>query len=408
MTEPPLLDPQPIWPQPILLACWQIFRVFLWLGLTAFGGPLAHIGIFRTVFVAQRGWLSDHAFADRLALCQFLPGPTSSQLGMTIGMERAGLAGAVAAWLGFTLPSMVLMILWAEVETQVTLPPGMVQGLGVAAVAVVAQAVWGMGRTFCRDKRSLAVALAASAVTLGLSGWQTPLLVMAGAAMIGAAMIGAVGFTAAQTSSTIMAPPRPYLAGLALGAVVGMPLTALPALATAYPHGPWPLVDSLFRVGATVFGGGHVVLPLLQSDIFSHHWLSPETLLAGYGVAQALPGPLLSIAAFIGTAMGGPTWGLVATVAIFAPSLLLLMAILPFWKRLSTVPPLRAGLNAVNASTVGILLAALINPMASHSLIHPATQALAGLAVVALMSWKLPPWAVVIACGIAGWVWVMV
>lgn len=384
---------------------WAVFLVFLHLGLTSFGGPVAHLGYFRTEFVERRRWLGERAYADIVALAQFLPGPASSQVGMALGLARSGYRGAFAAWVGFTLPSAVALILFAMGMARHgdLMSAGALHGLKVVAVAVVAQAVWGMARNLCPDatRRAMAV-LAAAGVLLLPSVWaQVGVIVVAGAA-------GLFLFRPASTGITDELPltvrRRTGLFWLALFATL---LVALPLLAQAVPDATLARIDAFYRAGSLVFGGGHVVLPLLQAEVVPNGWVDNDTFLAGYGATQAVPGPLFTFAAFLGASMSTPPsgWagGLIALLSVFAPSFLLIAGALPFWERLRTLPRAQAALMGVNAAVVGILLAALYDPVWTSAIHSVADLGLALLALIALMRWKLPPWAVVVGCALAGW-----
>lgn len=385
---------------------WAVFLVFLRLGLTSFGGPVAHVGYFREEFVTRRRWLSERSFADLIALCQFLPGPASSQVGMALGLSRAGHAGALAAWCGFTLPSAIALILFALGIARFgdAIAPGALHGLKVVAVAVVAQAVWGMARNLCTDARRIVVtAIAATiAILLPHAGTQVALIVAAGVA--GLALFSP-GREAAHDDGLPIEVGR-RAAALALALFLTL-LVALPLLAKAVPGPALALVDAFYRAGSLVFGGGHVVLPLLQAEVVPRGWVDDQTFLAGYGAAQAIPGPLFSFAAFLGASMATPPtgWagGLLCLVAVFAPSYLLVVGALPSWERLRRDPRAQAALAGVNAAVVGLLLAALYRPVWTSAILRPQDFALALAALVALMRWKLPSWLVVLGCGVAGW-----
>lgn len=386
-------------------AAWEVFIVFLRLGLTSFGGPVAHLGYFREAFVRRRGWLSERAYGDVVALCQFLPGPASSQVGMVVGLSRAGYAGALAAWLGFTLPSAIALILFASgLSTYGALiPQGALHGLKVAAVAVVAQAVWGMARSLCPDApRITLMTLAAVAVALVPSPWcQIGVMLVAGC-------IGARQFRSADTEphDPLPVPVGHGTALVCLAAFTAL-LIGLPVLTGLYSSHALALFDAFYRAGALVFGGGHVVLPLLQAATVPTGWVGNDTFLAGYGAAQAVPGPLFTFAAFLGAAAApmpnGWLGGALCLVAIFAPSFLLVLGALPFWERLRHHTGARAALAGINAAVVGLLLAALYRPVWTSAIQAPADFALALLALVALMVWRVPPWAVVALCALGGW-----
>ncbi len=384
---------------------WTVFLIFLRLGLTSFGGPVAHLGYFRTEFVARRQWLSEHSYADLVALCQFLPGPASSQVGMALGLTRAGYGGALAAWAGFTLPSAIALIVFAMGLTQYgdALSGGALHGLKVVAVAVVAQAVWGMARRLCPDAtRATIMAVATCAVLYSPSAWgQIGVIAAAGIA-------GLLLFKPEQADGHEALPVtvRRRTGLVWIGAFFAL-LIGLPLLAQSTSNATLDLVDAFYRAGALVFGGGHVVLPLLQAEVVPPGWVSNDAFLAGYGAAQAVPGPLFTFAAFLGAAMSaGPSgWlgGMICLAAIFAPSFLLIAGALPFWEPLRRNARTRAALMGVNAAVVGLLLAALYQPVWTSAIHGPQDFGLALAALIALMVWKLPPWLVVLASGIAGW-----
>jgi chromate transporter len=384
---------------------WAVFLIFLRLGLTSFGGPIAHLGYFRDEFVVRRQWISEQSYADLVALCQFLPGPTSSQVGMALGLSRSGYAGAMAAWLGFTLPSAALLILFASGITHYgdAMPEGVLSGLKIAAVAVVAQAVWGMARHLCPDiLRIFLMLMAASFVLLAPTLWAQP------AAIFFMAVAGAFLFKpTVNTQQTTLAISVRRPAGLMwLGLFVSL-LVSLPLLAALFPSKALAMVDTFYRAGALVFGGGHVVLPLLQAEVVPAGWVNNESFLAGYGAAQAIPGPLFSFAAFLGAASSdtpsGWLGGIICLVAIFAPSFLLIAGVLPFWEQLRSNTRMQAALCGANAAVVGLLLAALYQPVWLSAIRSLADIALAATALAALMLWRLPSWLVVIACGLGGW-----
>ena len=384
---------------------WAVFLVFLRLGLTSFGGPVAHLGYFREELVVRRRWLSERNYADLVALCQFLPGPASSQVGMALGLARAGYPGALAAWLGFTLPSAVALILFALglAHWGDAVPAGLLHGLKVVAVAVVAQAVWGMARSLCPDvPRTSLMAVAACAVLWWSSAWAQ-VLVLALAALVGLWTL-APGQGAAHEPLPIPVGRRAGMVWLALFVAL---LLGLPWAVAVFPHATLALIDAFYRAGALVFGGGHVVLPLLQAEVVPTGWVEQGTFLAGYGAAQAVPGPLFTFAAFLGASLQtGPqgVWGaVVCLLAIFAPSFLLVAGALPFWEGLRAHPRMQAALAGVNAAVVGLLVAALYQPVWTSAIHTPQDFALALLAGVALMAWKLPPWLVVAASAGAGW-----
>lgn len=381
----------------------EVFQVFLRLGLTSFGGPVAHLGYFREEFVTRRGWLAEQGYADLVALCQFLPGPASSQVGIAIGQYRAGYAGALAAWLGFTLPSALALILLAlgVVAAGENLAGDFLRGLKLVAVAVVVQAVWGMGRAFCKDAASFSLMVLASCAMLLLPGAFTQVFVIACAAMAGALLFKP---GARQAHEPLAAFVSPRTAAMLLGVFLAL-LLGLPLAQRVITSDLLDIVDAFYRAGALVFGGGHVVLPLLQAEVVPPGWIGNDSFLAGYGAAQAVPGPLFSFAAYLGAAMekgGGLAGGLVALTAIFAPAFLLVLGCLPFWERLRGNTTARSALAAVNAAVVGLLLAALYDPLWTSSVHGPLDLGLVLLAFTALAYWKLPPWLVVFVGGVGG------
>ena len=382
---------------------WQIFLIFLRLGLTSFGGPVAHLGYFRHEFVERRHWLEDHIYADLVALCQFLPGPASSQVGMGIGLSKAGLRGAVAAWAGFTLPSAFILMLFAYgvgASGPSALSGGWLQGLKIAAVAVVAQALVGMARQLCPDFARRLLALCAALIAFLLSGISGQLIALFLTAICGWLFLPSVSPTSDH---------QQMFAGSHRQAVVSnllfvLLLFGLPFVVAGQHY--LELVDSFFRAGALVFGGGHVVLPLLQAEVVEKGWLSKDLFLAGYGAAQAVPGPLFTFSAYLGAAMGSGygrmVSGLVCLLAIFLPSLLLLIGILPYWDRLRRYAVVRRALLGVNAGVVGLLAAAFVDPVLTSGIHGFSDLLLAFVAFWLLYSRQLPAWLVVLCCGIAG------
>jgi len=381
-----------------------VFLAFLRQGLTAFGGPVAHIGYFRRDFVERRKWLSEGDFADLLALAQFLPGPASSQLGMAIGLRRAGGLGLLAAWLGFTLPAAVLMIALAYASPWLgdTFGGGWRHGLKVAAAAVVAQALWAMARQLARGPERAGMAIGAAAgLMLSHGGPAAQMLALVAGAGFGWALLR----EPAPDTPDLVRPPPPGRAPLAALAAFAV-LLGLAPFAAAALHAPLLGLASVFyRTGALVFGGGHVVLPLLQSEVVGRGWLSRDTFLTGYGAAQAMPGPLFGFAAFVGAAQtgapGGWLGGLVAVSAIFLPSLLLVAGLVPYWDRLKQEPAARGAVAGVNAVVVGLLAAALWDPVLTGAVRQPRDWALVAAAYIFLAVAKLPPWLVVIGFAVA-------
>ncbi len=383
----------------------QIFLVFLRLGCTSFGGPVAHIGYFRDEFVGRQKWVDERAYADLVALCQFLPGPASSQVGIGVGLSRGGLLGAFVAWLGFTMPSAFALIAfgYGVVAFQDVVNSGALHGLKVVAVAVVAQAVWGMARGMCPDARRASMAVVAACAVLAV---PTPLM-QVGVIIVGG-LAGLVFLRAEETaehvSLGINVSRNLAIASLTLF-FVG--LIGLPILASAYPSHTLALVESFYSSGSLVFGGGHVVLPLLQAEVVPPGWVSNDAFLAGYGAAQAVPGPLFTFAAYLGTVLepmpNGGVGGLICLAAIFMPSFLLVIGALPFWDSLRRARPMQTALLGINAAVVGLLLAALYNPVWTSAILSPADFGLAIAAFTLLVLWKLPPWLVVVITALGGW-----
>jgi chromate transporter len=391
--------------QPKASEARTVFLAFLRQGLTAFGGPVAHLGYFRREFVEGRSWLSEGAFADLLALCQFLPGPASSQLAMAIGLRRAGWPGLVAAWLGFTLPAATAMIVLAYLAPGFSAAwgGGWRHGLMIAAAAIVAQALVGMAQKLARGPVRAGMAIGAAAGLILTHGPLAQIFALLAGAGFGYALLR----DAPAPDTPDLAEPRAPAYGPSIGAlgVFALLLAVLPFAAAALGDPLLGLASVFYRTGALVFGGGHVVLPLLQSEIVARGWLDRETFLTGYGAVQALPGPLFSFAGFVGAAQqvapGGWRGGLVAVVAIFLPSLLLVAGVLPFWDRLKTQAAARGALAGVNAVVVGVLAAALWNPVLMSAVQKPSDWALVAAAYVFLAVARLPAWIVVIGFAVA-------
>jgi len=381
----------------------EVFRVFLKLGLSSFGGPIAHLGYFREELVARRQWIDEAGYADLIALCQFLPGPASSQVGFSLGVLRAnGLVGGLAAWLGFTLPSALILLAFALGADQRAGPvaEGMLHGLRLVAVAVVGQAVWGMTRTLTPDRTRAAIALAAIAVVVIVGG---------SLGQIAAISLGAIaGFLLCRDEAAPPAgrlrPPVSRRGGMAALAL----FAALFLIPLAVPGGgrPIALFSAFYRSGALVFGGGHVVLPLLQAAVVAPGWATNAAFLAGYGLAQAVPGPLFTFAAYLGAAIdpapNGVAGASIALVAIFLPGLLLVYGMLPFWDELRGRQGAQAAMRGANAAVVGILALALYDPIWTGAVLTPLDFALAVAGFLLLTVWKAPPWLVVMLLAVAG------
>ena len=380
----------------------EVFWAFLALGLTSFGGPVAHLGYFRTAFVERRQWLSEQAYADLVALCQFLPGPASSQVGFALGLMRAGPWGAAMAWLAFTLPSAIVLVLFALGAAVLEGPvaSGIIHGLKVVAVAIVAHAVWGMARNLCPDKTRTGIALAAVFAVVLVSG---PLGQVAAIVLGGVAGLLLCRQSAAASSSESLHFPVTRQAGtLALLIFAGL-LVLLPLLAAS--AGWLNVVDAFYRSGALVFGGGHVVLPLLEAEVVQSGWVTADEFLAGYGAAQAVPGPLFTFAAYLGALLPGiPSviGALLALLAIFVPGFLLLVGVLPFWNQFRQWSSAQALMRGANAAVVGILGAALYQPVWTSAILGPYEFVLALTGFLLLTVWKLPAWVVVIVVALGG------
>ncbi len=383
----------------------EVLLAFLKLGLTSFGGPVAHIGYFREEFVVRRRWLDEHAYADLVGLCQFLPGPASSQVGFSIGLMRAGYLGGLAAWTGFTLPSAIALVLFAYGATLLSGPVGvgLIHGLKLVAVAIVAQAVWGMARVLCPDRERASIAVAAALIILLFS--TSPVAQIAAIALGGVAGLWLCRAELPPATGHIAVPVSRTTGFLAL-AVFFLLLAGLPVLRGL---GLWPgaaLFEAFYRSGALVFGGGHVVLPLLREAFVTPGWISDDAFLAGYGAAQAIPGPLFSFAAYLGAVVRPSPHGLfgaaLGLIGIFLPGLLILVGTLPFWDALRKRASARAVMRGVNAAVVGLLGAALYNPVWTSSVKLPGDFAIALVGFVILTVWRAPPIIVVLIGALGG------
>ena len=381
----------------------QVFTAFLRLGCTSFGGPVAHIGYFRDEFVGRRKWLDERSYADLMALCQFLPGPTSSQVGMGIGFARAGLGGLLGAWIGFTLPSALLMIAFAfgVVALGDSLGSGWLQGLKVMAVAVVANAVWGMAKSLCPDRTRQGFALAAAILVLAWPGPPGHVAVILLGAVLGRLLIEADG--------RHETPPLALSIGRRIGAgaliLFFVLLIGLPLAVAAFPDTRLAVFESFFRAGSLVFGGGHVLLPLLQGQVVPPGWVDADTFLAGYGAAQAVPGPLFTLSAYLGAVMtpgGGIAMALMCLLGIFLPSFLLVVGVLPFWNALRARPQVQTALMGVNAAVVGLLIAVLYDPVWTATIHGPADFILLLSAFAAVAVGRVPMWLVAPAAALLG------
>ncbi|SEP18921.1 chromate efflux transporter [Paenibacillus sp. OV219] len=381
----------------------EVLKVSLCLGLTSFGGPIAHLAYFREEYVKRRRWITEESYADLVALCQFLPGPASSQVSIAIGIGRAGLLGGLLAWVGFTLPSFILMIAFAFVLQGLDVrDTGWLHGLMIAAVAVVAQAVWGMAAKLANGKGTAAIAIASAITALSI---PSPFIQ---AGVIAAS--GLIGWRCLRADDARIYEPLLSTISRRTGAcflsTFGVLLLALPLLHVALTGHGLALFDSFYRAGALVYGGGHVVLPLLQQSVVPTGWMTEDQFLAGYGAAQAVPGPLFTLAAYLGF-VSEPTpnnieGALLAVVAIFLPAYLLVAGSLPFWNVIRTKPAFRSALSGINAGVVGILMAALYDPVWMSAIRSGADFALALTAFGLLTVWKMPPWVVVAVSTLGG------
>ena len=384
----------------------EVLLAFAKLGVSSFGGPIAHIGYFREEFVVRRRWIDEPAFADLVALCQFLPGPASSQVGFSIGLMRGGYLGGLAAWTAFTLPSAILLLLFAYGAKffQGPIGAGLLHGLKLVAVAIVAQAVWGMARTLCPDRERASIAAVVAVIILFSSS---------SVAQIGAIALGGVtglwlcrGAPPAATDEGHMSIPVSRAVGLLALVAFFLLLGALPLLNGTIHAQSLALFDAFYRSGALVFGGGHVVLPLLREATVAPGWVSDDTFLAGYGAAQAVPGPLFTFSAYLGAVMTSPPNGVagaaISLIAIFLPGILVLMGTLPFWETFRRRANAQAVMRGVNAAVVGLLGAALYNPVWTSAVKTPGDFALALVGFVLLAVWQTPPLVVVAISALGG------
>src|SRR5437870_5092982 len=381
----------------------EVLGISTRLGLTSFGGPIAHLGYYREEYVVRRRWLDEAQYADLVALCQFLPGPASSQVSIAIGILRAGLLGGLAAWLGFTLPSAVALVAFAYgLQAFGVADAGWLHGLKVVAVAVVAQAVWGMARSLAADRERASLAIVAAIVVLASRTATVQVLVIGAAGLVGWMLLPVAG-TSATTAMRI--PVGKGVAVGSLGLFFGL-LVLLPIARQVAPSHALSVFDSFYRAGSLVFGGGHVVLPLLQAEVVPTGWVTNEEFIAGYGAAQAVPGPLFTFAAYLGAVMHEPPNGVagatLALVAIFLPTFLMVVGALPFLSALRTRPGFQAALAGINAAVVGLLLAALYHPVWESAIETSVDLALALVAFALLALWAVPAWLVVVIAALGG------
>lgn len=386
-------------PKPKLKSLLEILFVSTRLGLTSFGGPTAHLGYFHEEYVRRRKWLDEKSYADLVALCQFLPGPASSQVGIGIGVIRAGILGGITSFIGFTLPSVIALIIFALVFAELNIAnAGWIHGLKIVAVAIVAHAIIGMAKSLTPDIKRKTIALFALLATLL---WQTAFT------QIGVILIAAfIGFLLFKQRDEVEIAPSSVVISKRIAVIcllVFFGLLLILPIAREVTGSYWiALFDSFYRSGSFVFGGGHVVLPLLERELVPNGWLTEQAFLAGYGATQAVPGPLFTFAAYLGTVMNGWIGGIVATIAIFLPAFLLILGALPFWDQLRTNPKVTGAIMGVNAAVIGILISALYFPIWTSSILATKDFALAAILFSMLAYWKLPPWVIVVVGAVGG------
>ncbi|MBB5181060.1 chromate transporter [Planomicrobium koreense] len=375
----------------------EILKASTKLGLTSFGGPTAHLGYFREEYVVKRKWLDDKAYADLVALCQFLPGPASSQVGISVGMLRGGIFGGFLSWFGFTMPSVILLVLFAMLVSNASFDSGWIHGLKIVAVAVVAHALMGMGKSLAPDLPRIALAVAAAAAILLVpTAWaQIAVIVLAG-------IFGYYMYRKEKAPEAVkLALTFGRKTGIAAWTIFAALLVGLPLLRPFFESALYAIFDIYYRVGSIVFGGGHVVLPMLEREVVPG-WMGPDVFISGYGAAQAVPGPLFTLAGYLGQIMSGGWGAVIAVIAMFLPSFLLVIGTLPFWSVIRTKSGVQAALKGVNAGVVGILLAALYDPVFTSGIRGPVDFAIAITAFAMLVYFKLAPWVVVLVTAILG------
>ncbi|MBB3212706.1 chromate transporter [Herbaspirillum sp. Sphag1AN] len=388
----------------------RLFFIFLKLGCTSFGGPVAHLGYFRQEFVVTRRWFDEQAYSDMVALCQFLPGPASSQVGMAIGMQRAGIAGAMVSFAGFTLPSALLLVLFALGLHDVAAHwgSGWLHGLKIVAVAVVAQALWGMGKSMAPDARRASIAVAAAVMVTVMPSPSAQIVVIMLAAGAGILLLDTSIRSPSSEERAVVPSDRMHgrFVGLLYLLLFLVLLALLPVVAEKSGSYLLHLMSGFYRSGALVFGGGHVVLPLLQALVVPPGWVSNDNFLAGYGAVQAVPGPLFTFAAYLGamSTQNPNSWlgALMATLAIFLPGFLLVAAAMPWWHSLRHALRMRRAMLGVNAAVLGILVSAFYQPVWTSAIHTPTDFCLGLLALLLLVWWKCPPWLVVLLSALAG------
>lgn len=377
---------------------WEVFLVSTKLGLTSFGGPTAHLGYFHNEYIRKRKWMDERSYADLVGLCQFLPGPASSQVGMGIGIIRAGITGGLIAWIGFTLPSVIALVIFAFLLKGYDIGnAGWLSGLKIVAVAIVAHAILGMGQKLTPDKVRVTLAVITAAVALLWTAIYSQVVLILLAGLVGWWLYRK---SPASEVPDLVVPISRTVAVLCLITFFGL-FMALPVLRQVTGIEWLSLFDYMYRSGSLVFGGGHVVLPLLEQELVPRGLLSKDDFLAGYGATQAVPGPLFTFASYLGAITMGITGAIVATIAIFLPAFLLIIGTLPFWSALRKNPHIQGALTGVNAAVVGILLAALYQPLWTTAIITPADFSLLSILFIMLTFWKCPPWVIVVA-GIVG------
>ncbi|MED4750884.1 chromate transporter [Brevibacillus choshinensis] len=378
----------------------EILYVSTKLGVTSFGGPIAHLGYFHDEYIRRRKWMDERSYTELVALSQFLPGPASSQVGIGIGIVRAGWLGGLVAWLGFTLPSVLALVAFAFLLQGYDIGnTGWIHGLKLVAVAIVAHAILGMGQKLTPDRTRATIAIVAAAVTLL---WQTAfsqIIIILLAGLLGVVIFGG---KSQESSPDLQIPISRSVAIVCLALFFGLLLVALPLLREWSKHEWIVLFDGFYRSGALVFGGGHVVLPLLERELVPAGWITKEEFLTGYGAAQAVPGPLFTFSSYLGALAGGVTGAIIATIAIFLPAFLLVMGALPFWSQLRNSSKMQGGLMGVNAAVVGILLASLYDPLWTSAVLQPKDFILAVILFGMLVFWKLPPWMIVMVGALGG------